>query len=246
MNRYKCIIQYDGTHFSGFQVQPNRRTVQSEIESALKRMHKQSEIRIIPSGRTDAGVHAMGQVIHFDSPLKIEESAWKKALSSLLPNDIHIVELERISNEFHARYNVKRKEYRYRIWNHPEPNIFKRNYTYFVKESLNLDAMKKACVELLGTHDFTSLSSAKSEVKGDKVRTLYEVDCFYENEEIVVKVVGSGFLYNMVRIIVGTLVEVGKGARQPEDLTEVIAARDRAAAGKTAPPQGLYLWEVTY
>ncbi|MBB6455154.1 tRNA pseudouridine38-40 synthase [Salirhabdus euzebyi] len=245
MQRVKCTIRYDGTNFYGFQVQPNKRTVQLEVENALQKMHNEL-IRIIPSGRTDTGVHAVGQVIHFDSPLTIDEKGWKKALTSLLPSDIQIVDVKKVEDSFHARYDVQQKEYRYRIHNFSERDIFRRNYVCYVPELLHIDKMEEACTYLKGTHDFTSFSSAKSTVKGDKIRTLYDVRCLKEGNDIVIRVVGSGFLYNMVRIIAGTLIEIGKGKRLPEDIQPIIEGKDRSLAGKTAPPQGLYLWHVSY
>lgn len=246
MQRLKCTIQYDGTNFSGFQVQPNKRTIQSEFELALQKMHKEGHIKVTPSGRTDSGVHAVGQVIHFDTPLQIEEDAWKRALNTLLPADIYTKNVEKVSNDFHARYNAKQKEYRYRIRQEAEPDIFMRNYVYGVQETLDVSRMREACVYFKGTHDFTSFSSARSTVKGDKVRTLYHIDCFAEKDEIVLQIVGSGFLYNMVRIIAGTLIEIGKNEREPSEIKDILLAKDRSKAGKTAPPQGLYLWKVSY
>ncbi|KGX90357.1 tRNA pseudouridine synthase A [Pontibacillus halophilus JSM 076056 = DSM 19796] len=246
MERVICVISYDGTQFSGYQVQPNGRTVQEDVENALQKMHKGKFIRITASGRTDAGVHAKGQVIHFDSPLVIPEENWKKALQTLLPKDIRIVDVQKTTEDFHARYGTKRKEYRYRILNSVDPDVFKRNYTFHVPDKLDLQAMNEACTYFEGTHDFTSFSSAKSDVKGDKVRTIYEAYCYVDGDEIIFSVTGNGFLYNMVRILVGTLLEVGKGRKTPATIQEIFEMNDRSQAGKTAPPQGLYLWDVDY
>jgi tRNA pseudouridine38-40 synthase len=246
LQRIKCTIQYDGTNFSGFQIQSNKRTVQFELENTLKRIHKQEEIRITASGRTDKGVHAIGQVIHFDTPIQMTEQAWNKALNALLPDDIYVRSVEKVPNDFHARFSVSKKEYRYRILNRTKPDIFKRHYVCYVKTPLDLSRMKEACKYLIGTHDFTSFSSAKATVKGDKIRTIYEMDIIQEKEEIMLKVVGSGFLYNMVRIIAGTLIEIGSKERDPNEIPAILEAKDRGAAGKTAPPQGLYLWRVEY
>ncbi|MRG88048.1 tRNA pseudouridine(38-40) synthase TruA [Salinibacillus xinjiangensis] len=246
MQRMKCTIQYDGTFFYGFQIQPTKRTVQGEIEQALKRMHRNQFVRITPSGRTDAGVHAKGQVFHFDTFLDIEESKWKKALSSLLPGDIFVVAVEKVPEDFHARFGVKVKEYRYQILNQYDPNIFTRQYHWHVPFPLDVEKMKEACPYLEGTHDFTSFSSAKTTVIGDRVRTIYRVECLQEGNELTIRVEGSGFLYNMVRIITGTLVEVGQGKKRPGEVQTILAGKDRTLAGLTAPPQGLFMWKVTY
>ncbi|TCT21109.1 tRNA pseudouridine38-40 synthase [Melghiribacillus thermohalophilus] len=246
MERMKCTLQYDGTFFYGFQVQPEKRTVQQEVEEALQKIHKGQLIRITPSGRTDAGVHAIGQVIHFDSPLRIQEENWKNALCSLLPDDIYVDQVEKVSESFHARYDVKEKEYRYKIYTGKKPDIFRRNYSYQLSRPLNLDRMNEACRFLIGTHDFTSFSSARATVKGDKIRTIYDAGLFQDEDEVIFRVKGNGFLYHMVRIMVGTLIEVGIGKRSPDEIKEIIAGEDRALAGKTAPPQGLYLWKVSY
>jgi tRNA pseudouridine38-40 synthase len=245
MQRIKCVISYDGSAFFGYQVQPNHRTVQAEIENALKKMHKGVMIRVNASGRTDAGVHAVGQVIHFDSPYKLPPSKWKIALNSLLPEEISVQHVQYMSNDFHARFDVKKKEYRYKVSLNRDRNVFMRNYQYHYSYNLDYIAMKEAMKYLVGTHDFTSFCSAKTEVE-DRVRTIYEVEFFEQNEELVFRFVGNGFLYNMVRIIVGTLLEVGQGTRRPEELVDILKVRDRTKAGKTAPGNGLYLWKVSY
>lgn len=245
MQRYKCKIAYVGTGYSGYQVQPNGRTIQSEIEFALAKLHKGVPIRISSSGRTDAGVHAKGQVIHFDSELSIPESKWTVALNSLLPEDIAVLEVECVSADFHSRYDAIGKEYRYFLLQSAIRDPFMRNYAYQFPYDLNFSDMETAAKLLIGTHNFTSFCSAKTEVI-DRVRTLQEIEIFKENGLIVFRFIGNGFLYNMVRILVGTLLEVGTGKRDPRSIPAVLASEDRAAAGKTAPPQGLYLWSVFY
>ncbi|MBO8157500.1 MAG: tRNA pseudouridine(38-40) synthase TruA [Bacillaceae bacterium] len=246
MERIKCTLQYDGTFFAGFQVQPDKRTVQQVLEEALKKMHKGSFVRVTPSGRTDAGVHAVGQVVHFDTPLSIPEKNWLMAFQSLLPDDVFVDRVEKVADSFHARFDVKEKEYRYKIYTGEKPDIFRRHYSYHVSRPLHVEAMSEACTHLIGTHDFTSLSSAKSTVKGDKIRTIYEAELYEDGDEVIIRIKGSGFLYNMVRIIAGTLIEVGTGKREPGDFKHIIEGKDRSLAGKTAPPQGLYLWKVSY
>ncbi|WP_010652064.1 tRNA pseudouridine(38-40) synthase TruA [Oceanobacillus massiliensis] len=246
MARIKCKIKYDGSEFSGFQVQPQNRTVQGVLESVLKEMHKGAEIRLQASGRTDTGVHAIGQVIHFDSPFDIPEKNWKRALNTLLPDDIYIQEVTKVSDEFHARYSVKEKEYHYYVWNAEEPDIFKRNYSFYFPYQLDIDKMLEACRYLEGTHDFTTFSSAKSTIKGEKIRTLFHASCKKQGNEVEFIFRGSGFLYNMVRIMVSVLLDVGQGRRKPTDIIDLLAKKDRQLAGKTISPQGLYLWNVKY
>lgn len=246
MERIKCTLSYDGTHFSGYQIQPENRTVQGELEKVLMTIHKNQHIRVQGSGRTDAGVHAKGQTFHFDSFHTLPERNWRRALNALLPADIYITEVHKVSKSFHARFDALEKEYRYYVWNGREPDIFCRNYIYHFKHPLNNDAIKRACDYLEGTHDFTSFTSAKATVRGSKVRTLYEVACKQNGNEIEFTFRGPGFLYNMARILVGTLLEIGQGKRNPSDIPDIFAKRDRRFAGETAPPQGLYLWHVKY
>lgn len=241
-----CILSYDGTNFSGYQIQPNKRTIQGEIECVLEKIHKGEHIRIFASGRTDAGVHAQGQVIHFDTPLKMKPCNWIKAMNTLLPEDIYVKECRIVSSNFHARFSVKEKEYRYYIDHNKEPNVFKRNYTYYYPFELDINSIQKACKNLEGTHDFTTFSSAKTTAKGSKIRTLYKVSCSRNGNTIIFVVRGNGFLYHMVRIIVGVLLDVGRGYIEPEELIDMIEKRDRKYARKTVPPQGLYLYEVRY
>lgn len=244
--RLKAIIAYDGTRFSGYQIQPDRRTIQGKLEAALTKMHKGKRVKVIASGRTDQGVHALGQVIHFDTNLSIPIQNWRRALNTMLPDDIMVKDIQEAAEDFHARYDAVEKEYHYLIWNDQEKDIFKRNYSHYVPESLNIEAMQQAGRYLLGTHDFSAFCAANSTVKGDKIRTITAIDIGKDNNQIQIRVKGTGFLYNMVRIIVGTLIEIGKGDRTPACIEEIIAGKNRKKAGKTAPPQGLYLWQVMY
>lgn len=245
MPRLKCIISYDGTQFSGYQVQPGKRTVQGEIQKALTKLNKGVNIRVSASGRTDAGVHARGQVIHFDTSLEIEPARWQIALNSLLPDDIAVSSAEIVHQDFHARFDAAGKEYRYFLLLSKHRDPFQRNYAYQYPPELNYDAMREASKHLLGTHDFTSFCSAKTEVE-DRIRTLKEIDFSEENGMLVFRFVGNGFLYNMVRILVGTLLEVGNGRRAADTMQALLASKDRTLAGKTAPGHGLYLWQVFY
>lgn len=246
MDKLKCTVSYDGTHFYGYQVQPEKRTVQSEIQLALSRMHHGSQIKITASGRTDRGVHAKGQVFHFSSPLKIPVDHWTLALNSLLPEDIHIFRTERVPESFHARYDVRKKEYRYRLLTRPQPDLFRRLYTLHVPDKLDLGKMNEAAQYIVGTHDFSCFCAANTSVR-NKVRTVYELEIFpVDPDETVIRIVGSGFLYQMVRIITGTLLDVGLHARVPESVGRIIEGKDRQAASKTAPAHGLTLWRVIY
>ncbi|ALC88372.1 tRNA pseudouridine synthase A [Bacillus sp. FJAT-18017] len=245
MQRYKCIISYDGTGFAGYQVQPGKRTVQGELEAALTKLHKGENVKVTASGRTDAGVHAKGQVIHFDSPLSIPEKRWPVALNSLLGGEIVVLSATKSASGFHARFDAKGKEYRYflHLGEHKDPFI--RNLAYHYPYSLNIDAMKEAAFHLCGTHDYSSFCASNTDVK-DKVRTVSRITFSKEEDRLVMVFSGNGFLYNMVRILTGTLLEVGTGTRKPGDMKELLEARDRTRAGRTAPSHGLYLWKVHY
>jgi tRNA pseudouridine38-40 synthase len=245
MQRFKCIVTYDGTLFAGYQVQPNKRTVQGELERALKKLHKGEDIRVTASGRTDAGVHARGQVIHFDSPLNIPLEKWEIALNSLLPDDVAVIGAARAAEDFHVRFDAKGKEYRYLVHLSSQRDPFKRHYAYQFPYALNIDSIRKAAAGLVGTHDFTSFCSAKTEVE-DKVREIQEIEVLEEGDMLIFRFKGTGFLYNMVRILTGTLLEVGSGERDADSMPAIIEEKNRSSAGKTAPPQGLYLWKVFY
>ncbi|WP_318153104.1 tRNA pseudouridine(38-40) synthase TruA [Metabacillus arenae] len=243
--RLKCTVAYDGTNFHGYQIQLQKRTVQLELEKALQKLHKGEKVKAFASGRTDSGVHAHGQVIHFDTLLHIPLERWPYALNSLLPDDVACLNAEKTDAHFHARFNVKKKEYRYRVLLTKEADVFKRNYTFHYPFPLDMLKMKEAADYLIGSHDFTSFCSAKTEVE-DRVRTIYEINLNQINGELVFSFIGNGFLYNMVRIIVGTLLDVGAKKIIPEDIPKILLARNREKSGKTAPGHGLYLWKVYY
>jgi tRNA pseudouridine38-40 synthase len=245
MTRIKCKVSYDGTNYCGFQVQPNDRTVQGLIELALKKIHKGEIVRIFASGRTDSGVHALGQVFHFDTQLQIPAERWVVALNTILPDDISILEADEVSPDFHARYDVQMKEYRYRVFNRKHADVFRRNYALHIPYHLDVQLMKKVLREFIGTHDFSSFCGSKSD-KVDKVRTIYEADLIENDDELIFRFVGNGFLFNMVRIIVGTCLMVGNGKIQENDIISIINKRDRTFAGKTSAAHGLYLWDVYY
>ncbi|MFF2178840.1 tRNA pseudouridine(38-40) synthase TruA [Lysinibacillus sp. NPDC058147] len=246
MRRLKAIISYDGTQFSGYQVQPGERTVQAELERVLAIMHKGEKIKVTASGRTDARVHATGQTLHFDSPLAIPVDKYMKALNVQLPRDIRVMSIEEVAADFHARYSVTGKQYRY-IWSceHVQ-SPFRRHYTVETNGvKPNVEAMQEAAKAIIGTHDFSCFCAANTSVK-DKVRTVTSLQFEWYGEELHMVIEGNGFLYNMVRIIAGTLWEVGIGRRDIENVELVVQSMNRDKAGKTAPPQGLYLEKVFY
>ncbi|WDF05485.1 tRNA pseudouridine(38-40) synthase TruA [Shouchella hunanensis] len=245
MARYACKLAYDGTEYSGYQVQPQKRTVQAVIEQALTNIHKGERISVTASGRTDAGVHAKAQVIHFDSPLQMAPSNWVQALNVHLPNDVVVEEVSEVAENFHARFHTTGKEYRYYIHHGEVPNVFRRHYALHIKQSLDVPAMQTAAQYLLGTHDFSAFCASNTAVV-DKVRTIASVSLHPNGGELEFTIAGNGFLYNMVRIIVGTLIEVGSGKRDAREIESILASKDRTLAGKTAPAQGLYLWHVDY
>lgn len=246
MVRLKAIISYDGTAFAGYQVQPGERTVQLEIEKVLATMHKGVQVKVTASGRTDARVHATGQVIHFDTPLAIPPEKFQKALNVQLPRDIRVLDVQQVSDDFHARFGVSGKRYRY-IWDcGPIQSPFRRHYTVETNGvKPNIEAMREAARAIVGTHDFSCFCAANTSVV-DKVRTVHALELTWHGDELHMTISGNGFLYNMVRIIAGTLWEVGTGRREAGSVAAVIASLDRSQAGKTAPAHGLYLEQVFY
>lgn len=246
MRRLKAIISYDGTKFSGYQVQPGERTVQAELERVLTIMHKGNHVKVVASGRTDAKVHATGQTLHFDTPLGIPVEKYMKALNVQLPKDIRVHNIEEVTPDFHARYSVVGKRYRY-IWScEAVQSPFRRFYTVETNGvKPDVEAMQEAAKAIIGTHDFSCFCAANTSVQ-DKVRTVKTLDFEWHGEELHMIIEGNGFLYNMVRIIAGTLWEVGTKRRDIKNVETVVASMDREKAGKTAPPQGLYLEKVFY
>ena len=248
-------IEYDGTDFSGWQRQPGKRTVQGELEDVLSRVCGQS-IQLNGTSRTDAGVHALGQCASFTGDFGIPADRIPTAVNNMLSggkqsrdkcSDVRILDAREMPPDFHARFNCKGKKYRYLIRNSEKVEIFKRNYFYHVKAPLDIEAMRSACGFISGTHDFACFQSAGGNPRETTVRTVFSID-ITENvrNEIAIDISGDGFLYNMVRIIAGTLVETGLGKRSPESIKDIIESRDRCRAGHTAPPEGLYLMEVYY
>lgn len=244
--RLKATISYDGSSFSGYQIQPNGRTVQEEFERVLTHMHQGQFVRIVASGRTDTGVHATGQVIHFDTTLTISSYGWIRGLNSLLPGDIRVMQMEEVHADFHARFDAKWKTYRYKWTIEEIPLPFERHLlSYIPGKRPNIEQMREAAEALVGEHDFRSFSAANTSIE-DFVREIYAVRIERYGEQIHLVITGNGFLYNMMRIIAGTLWEIGVGKRGPKEMAKIISEKNRGAAGRTAPPQGLYLEKVGY
>ncbi|MHB8127412.1 MAG: tRNA pseudouridine(38-40) synthase TruA [Mobilitalea sp.] len=245
MNNYKMIIQYDGGRYKGWQRLGNgENTIQEKIEHVLSEMAGY-EIEVIGCSRTDAGVHALAQVANFKLNELLSEDHIKDYLNQYLPQDICVMEISLVSEIFHARYNAKDKTYLYKIWNKEYTNPFMRKYCMHVSEKLNVADMKEACSYLVGTHDFTAFSNAKSKKKS-MVREIYAIDIKEEDGFINIRVRGEGFLYNMVRWIVGTLIEVGLGNMEGKEIPNIIASKERNKTGNLAEAGGLYLEKITY
>ncbi len=244
MRNIKLTIEYDGKDFNGWQKQPNKLNIQGEIEKAIQTVTGK-EVELIGSGRTDAGVHAFAQVANFkiDSDFPIEKMAI--AINSQLKASIRVQKAEEVEESFHSRYHCHKKTYGYIIDNSDQGTAIYRNYTYHVPQLLNVEAMQEAANYLVGEHDFSSFKSSGTSSKSS-VRIIYDAKVLKEQERVVIMLTGNGFLYNMVRIISGTLVEIGKGEKQPEEMKNILEAKDRSLAGKTLPAQGLFLMGVSY
>lgn len=247
MPRYKVTVAYDGTNFAGFQSQPNQRTVQGTLEKALSKMNEGEFIRVYGSGRTDSGVHALGQVIHFDYPSEIPARNMLLALNSLMPLDVEVIDSEITTADFHAQFNTIAKCYQYRVSRGRFTDPFKRLYTGHYPYPLDLNRMQVALQDILGEHDFTSFAASGGVIK-NKVRTIYRatIEVDPQTNDLIFEVVGNGFLYNMVRIIVATLLEIGNSRRPEHDFVRLFEVKDRQQARGTAPASGLYLKKVYY
>ncbi len=244
MRHIKLVIGYDGTAFHGFQRQTGLRTVQEELERTLTILLGHS-VRLKAAGRTDAGVHAEGQVVSFWTNCPIPTDRLPLALNQLLPNDIVAKSASEVVPTFHPRFDATSRVYRYLIDNRPVPSILLRRYAWHFPHPLDLDAMREASTYLIGVHDFASFHASGSDL-GPTVREMKRIQIGKREGVIAITMEANAFLYHMARIIVGTLVEIGLGKRQPEEMRAILEARNRSAAGKTAPPHGLCLLEVKY
>ncbi len=240
--RVKCIVSYDGSKFHGFQVQNKERTVQGEIQKALEKINEE-EVIIHASGRTDAKVHGVHQVFHFDTKKKLPEIQWKRAINHFMPNDIYILDAKYVDEEFHSRYSAIKKEYRY-LLSTKEYNPFETNYIYQYERELNIELMQEAAQIFLGEHDFASFCSYDQ--YGNTIRTLYTFDIKEDNGIITFKLIGNGFRRYMVRHLVGGLIQVGARRITKETLLEMLESKGQKKCLFKAKPQGLYLQEVYY
>ncbi|HHZ02997.1 MAG TPA: tRNA pseudouridine(38-40) synthase TruA [Tissierellia bacterium] len=240
----KLIIAYDGTDYYGWQTQLNRPTIQETIEGAIEVITRE-KVDLIGSGRTDSGVHALGQVANFKATTKIPEEKIKIALNANLPPDIRILESKDVSMDFNSRFDALDKTYMYQIYNDRVGNPFYTRYSYFVPKNLNLKEMEEALKLIVGTHDFKAFMASGSSVK-TTVRTVYEANLIKENNLIKIYIRGNGFLYNMVRIIAGTIIDIGKGLKDISCIEKALTEKDRTLLGQTAPAKGLFLMCVNY
>ena len=245
MTNYKITIQYDGSRYDGWQrLNGNNNTIQGKIEDVLCRMcgHK---MEIHASGRTDKGVHALGQVANFKLNTDMQPCEIMDYLNRYLPEDIAVTDIATVPERFHSRLNVKAKTYVYRIWNSTVPDVFRHKYMYTVDGDIDTEKMKKAAEYICGTHDFMGFSSLKR-YKKSTVRTIYSLTVERIGAEVVIRIRGNGFLYNMVRIIAGTLLEIGTGERDEKSIVDIFESGNREIAGRTLPAKGLTLLEAEY
>lgn len=244
MTKIKLRLAYDGSDFRGFARQPGLRTIQGTLEDALAGVLGAS-VEVFGSGRTDAGVHARAQVVHWTQEKGPPAERYPYLLRRILPRDIVPLSATEVPEAFHARFSVLRKTYRYTVQRSRTEDVFTARYAWHVPQPLELAAMREASRHLLGEHDFTSFCAASTPIE-NKVRTIYQLDVEERGTYVDIYCTGSGFLQHMVRIIAGTLVDVGLGRYRPADVAQMLLARDRQRAGRTAPPHGLCLWDVRY
>lgn len=252
MRNIALVVSYEGTRYFGFQMQPSGNTIQDHLENAIRKLTGE-QTNLHASGRTDAGVHARGQVVNFHTEAKIPVERWALALNSWLPDDIVVLEAKEVDLQFHARKSAISKTYRYVIDCAKFPDVFQRRLRYHHPTPLNVEEMREALTYVVGEHDFTSFCSAKSRLL-NKVRTIYRADLKIVRDPhrkdmanaIEIDITGNGFLHNMVRIIVGTLIEIGEGKKSAADMKHILQSQNRSLAGPTAEAHGLMLWKVDY
>lgn len=245
MRRVRLIVAYDGTNYCGWQVQPNGITVEEVLNREIVRLTGE-DIHVIGASRTDSGVHALGNVAVFDTESSIPPERMAYALNQRMPEDIVIVRSDEVMPDWHPRYQREvSKTYEYHIYNAPVPNPLKRNYSAFVSFPMDVEKMRQGAEYLVGEHDFVSFCNIRTNVS-DTVRTVHGITITQDGADIVLRITGNGFLYNMVRIIAGTLIRVGRGFYAPERVKEILEERKRTAAGVTAPAAGLVLAEIEY
>ena len=242
--RYLIKFSYDGTLFYGYQKQPGKRTVEGELEKALFNINNHKETRIFSSGRTDRGVHALGQMAHFDLDVSITEYKLKCALNSLLPDDIHVIEAKVVDSQFHARFMVDKKTYKYYL-NMGEYNPLQRNSVYQYNKELDVDKMKQAIKDFIGTYNFKVFAS-REVIKESYVRSIYNASIEVENDILIFTFIGNGFMKYQVRNMVGTLIKIGKGKIDVDSIKKLLNKELDEKIVSTARPEGLYLMEVSY
>ncbi len=244
MRNLKLTLAYDGTEFHGWQIQPALRTIQGELQEALQKLFNH-EVNVTGSGRTDAGVHAHGQVANVLTTRSMDTDAVLRGANALLPNEVRVMAVEEVDLNFHARHSARSKTYEYHLWREPIVSPFSCRYVYAFRYSLDECAMDAGATYFLGTHDFTSFCSAATEVE-DRVRIIFDASWQRSESTWVFRISGNGFLQYMVRTIAGTLVQIGQGRLKPEQLPAIFEARDRRLAGPSLPPHGLHLIQVNY
>jgi tRNA pseudouridine38-40 synthase len=244
MRNLKLTLAYDGTDFHGWQIQPDLRTVQGELQRALQKLLNH-DVTVTGSGRTDAGVHAHGQVANVETLRSMDTDAVLRGANALLPSEIRVLSVEEVSADFHARRSARSKTYEYHIWRHPIVSPFHCRYVYAFHYPIDEELLDRGTEFFIGTHDFTSFCAAATEIE-DRTRTIYEANWDRSEGTWVFRIRGNGFLQYMVRTIAGTLLEVGQGRLVPEKLPEIFESKDRRVAGPSLPPHGLHLIEVKY
>lgn len=244
MKNIRLTIEYDGKDFNGWQKQPNKLNIQGEIERAIEEITGE-KVDLIASGRTDAGVHALAQMANFKTNSNLPVEKYPIALNTKLKKSIRIQKAEEVEEDFHSRYHCKQKTYRYVINNSEQGSSIYRNLEYFVPNKLNVEKMQEAVKYFEGEHDFKAFKASGTSSKSS-VRIIYKAKIEKQGDRIIIELTGNGFLYNMVRIIAGTLVDVGLGKIGPDEIPEIIENGERSRAGKTLPPHGLYLVKVEY
>jgi len=244
MRNLKLTLAYDGTEFHGWQIQPQLPTVQGELQETLRKLFNH-DVHVTGSGRTDAGVHAHGQVASVETMRKIDPDAVLRGANALLPPAIRVLAVEEVSPEFHARRSARSKTYEYRIWRNPIVSPFHSRYVYAFRYPLDEKAIDRGTTCFLGTHDFTSFCATATEVE-DRTRTIYQASWTRSEPEWVFRIRGNGFLQYMVRTIAGTLIEIGQGRLDAEQIPRIFEARDRRLAGPSLPAHGLHLISVAY
>ena len=244
MATFKVILEYDGTAYAGWQRQPDQPTIQEAVETAVRSV-THADVPVIAAGRTDAGVHALGQVVSFRTDKALAPAEWLRALNATLPPDISARSVELIPDTFHARYSATGKRYEYRILNRPDRPALERTRAWHLYGKLDMDAMRTAAACLVGKYDFSSFQGHPTDVE-NPICDLRRLEIVRDQELVRIELEGDRFLKQMVRAIVGTLVEVGQGKRKPDDIKTILEAKDRRAAGYTAPAHGLYLVAVAY